>query len=480
MDLEERMRSPEAITAAAERFFDVLRTFPKPIVAQVSGPAVGDAFTMLLYCDFVSLPTRALFSVPSVALALTPRFGTGYVMTAAAGYPKAAEKILLSEPISAAEAEAMRLVTAVVEPDDLEMLVASKTARLAVLSARGRRRLEAPPAHGPRRRHRGAVRRRVRSSPNAWRAAKRRKPRPPSSKAASPSSRPKNKHGFVRTHHIGAFMPLWRILRVPVTSASDSEKSPESPGFSASCTALARGLLPLGSKAPNSGPCTAFGSSRIMFKRLSAVLLTAALAAGAVHAAELDGTLKKIRDTNTITIGYRESSVPFSYLNADGKPVGYAFEVCRAVGEAVKTELNLRNLEVRYQAVTSANRVPLIQNGTVDIECGSTTNSLVRQREAAFGLNYFGIQVSAAVKKSSGIKTMKDLDGRNVAVTSGTTSVALLRDFMKKEGVKMRLLMTKDFAEAMQLVVNGRADAFVIDDVLLAGQISNTDNPPTT
>ena len=214
-----------------------------------------------------------------------------------------------------------------------------------------------------------------------------------------------------------------------------------------------------------------------MFKRLSAVLLTAALAAGAVHAAELDGTLKKIRDTNTITIGYRESSVPFSYLNADGKPVGYAFEVCRAVGEAVKTELNLPNLEVRYQAVTSANRVPLIQNGTVDIECGSTTNSLVRQREAAFGLNYFGIQVSAAVKKSSGIKTMKDLDGRNVAVTSGTTSVALLRDFMKKEGVKMRLLMTKDFAEAMQLVVNGRADAFVIDDVLLAGQISNTDNP---
>ena len=145
MDLEERMRSPEAITAAAERFFDVLRTFPKPIVAQVSGPAVGDAFTMLLYCDFVYCSTRALFSVPSVALALTPRFGTGYVMTAAAGYPKAAEKILLSEPISADEAEAMRLVTAVVEPDDLEMLeavvdpddlemlVASKTARLAVL-----------------------------------------------------------------------------------------------------------------------------------------------------------------------------------------------------------------------------------------------------------------------------------------------------------------------------------------------------------
>ena len=212
-------------------------------------------------------------------------------------------------------------------------------------------------------------------------------------------------------------------------------------------------------------------------KRLSTILLATAIAASSVAAADLDGTLKKIRDTNTITIGYRESSVPFSYLNSDGKPVGYAFEVCRAVGEAVKKELNLKDLTVRYQPVTSANRVPLIQNGTVDIECGSTTNSLVRQREAAFGLNYFGIQVSAAVKKSSGIKTFKDLDGRNVAVTSGTTSVALLKNFAKTEGIRVRFLMTKDFAEAMQLVVNGRADAFVIDDVLLAGQIANVDNP---
>lgn len=133
IDLEERMRDPERLTAAAERFFDVMRDFPKPIVAQVSGPAVGDAFTMLLYCDFVYCSTRALFSLPSVALATTPRFGAGYVMTAAAGYPAAAEKILLSEPISANEAREMRLITAVVEEDDLERLVASKTARLAVL-----------------------------------------------------------------------------------------------------------------------------------------------------------------------------------------------------------------------------------------------------------------------------------------------------------------------------------------------------------
>lgn len=213
------------------------------------------------------------------------------------------------------------------------------------------------------------------------------------------------------------------------------------------------------------------------FKRLCAALTIAAMAVGTAAATDLEGTLKKIRDTNTITIGYRESSVPFSYLGADGKPMGYAFEVCRAVGEAVKKELNLKDLKIRYQPVTSANRVPLIQNGTVDIECGSTTNSLVRQREAAFGINYFGIQVSAAVKKASGIKTLRDLDGRNVAVTAGTTSVALLKNFAKKEGIRVRFLMTKDFAEAMQLVVNGRADAFVIDDVLLAGQIANLDHP---
>lgn len=217
--------------------------------------------------------------------------------------------------------------------------------------------------------------------------------------------------------------------------------------------------------------------SRMTFKRLCAALTIAAMAVGTAAATDLEGTLKKIRDTNTITIGYRESSVPFSYLGTDGKPMGYAFEVCRAVGEAVKKELNLKDLKIRYQPVTSANRVPLIQNGTVDIECGSTTNSLVRQREAAFGINYFGIQVSAAVKKASGIKTLRDLDGRNVAVTAGTTSVALLKNFAKKEGIRVRFLMTKDFAEAMQLVVNGRADAFVIDDVLLAGQIANLDHP---
>ena len=217
-----------------------------------------------------------------------------------------------------------------------------------------------------------------------------------------------------------------------------------------------------------------------MFKlsRRTAVAAATCLFAlsGVVSAAELTGTLKKVQETGSITLGYRESSVPFSYLNADGKPVGYAFTVCQRVADAVKSELGLKTLDVKYQAVTSANRIPLIQNGTVDIECGSTTNSLVRQREAAFSVSYFGIQVSAAVWKSSGINSMKDLNGKTIAVTSGTTSVALMKKFEKENGIRVRYMMTKDFAEAMQLVANKRADAFVLDDVLLAGQIANLKN----
>lgn len=197
----------------------------------------------------------------------------------------------------------------------------------------------------------------------------------------------------------------------------------------------------------------------------------------AVGAAELTGTLKKIQDSGSITLGYRESSVPFSYLDAAGKPTGYAYTVCNRVADAVKTELGLPKLEVKYQAVTSANRIPLIQNGTVDIECGSTTNSLKRQQEAAFSVAYFGIQVSAAIWKSSGIKSFDDLNGKTIALTSGTTSVALVKKYEKEHNLKFRYLMTKDFAESMQLVANKRADAFVIDDVLLAGQIANLSNP---
>ena len=152
-------------------------------------------------------------------------------------------------------------------------------------------------------------------------------------------------------------------------------------------------------------------------------------------------------------------------LGADGKPVGYAFEVCRKVAESAQKELGLSKLDVKYQAVTSANRIPLIQNGTVDIECGSTTNSLVRQREAAFSVSYFGIQVSAAVWKNSGINSMKDLNGKTIAVTSGTTSVALMKKFEKENGIRVRYMHADvETIERMELIRGLRLGEF---DVLV-------------
>ena len=204
--------------------------------------------------------------------------------------------------------------------------------------------------------------------------------------------------------------------------------------------------------------------------------LLASMAFGA-SAQELTGTLKKIKDTGTITIGHRESSIPFSYLDDKQQPVGYAMDLCGKVVDAVKAELKMPNLKVAYQPVTSANRIPLLQNGTIDLECGSTTNSVERQKQVAFGPTYFVVNISAAVKKDSGIKTFADLNGKTVASTSGTTSIPLLRGYEKAKGIDFKELQAKDHAESMQLVASDRAQAFIMDDILLAGQIANQQNP---
>ena len=204
--------------------------------------------------------------------------------------------------------------------------------------------------------------------------------------------------------------------------------------------------------------------------------LIGSMAVGA-NAQELTGTLKKIKDTGTITIGHRESSIPFSYLDDKQQPIGYAMELCGKVVDAVKAELKMPNLKVAYQPVTSANRIPLLQNGTIDLECGSTTNSVERQKQVAFGPTYFVVNISAAVKKDSGIKTFADLNGKTVASTSGTTSIPLLRGYEKAKGIDFKELQAKDHAESMQLVASDRAQAFIMDDILLAGQIANQQNP---
>jgi glutamate/aspartate transport system substrate-binding protein len=211
--------------------------------------------------------------------------------------------------------------------------------------------------------------------------------------------------------------------------------------------------------------------------RLLLAVLGAGLVATGANAQELTGTLKKIKDTGTITVGHRESSIPFSYLDDKQQPVGYAMDLCMKVVEAVKADLKLPNLKVNYQPVTSANRIPLLQNGTIDMECGSTTNSVERQKQVAFGPTYFVINVSAAVKKNSGIKSFADLNGKSVVSTSGTTSIPLLRGYEKAKGIDFKELQAKDHAESMQLLATDRANAFIMDDILLAGQIANQPNP---
>ena len=215
-------------------------------------------------------------------------------------------------------------------------------------------------------------------------------------------------------------------------------------------------------------------------KRFTALL--AALAASAAFistatAQDRTGTLKKIQDTGTITIGHREASIPFSYLNDKQQPVGYAMDLCMKVVDAVKAELKMPNLKVALQPVTSANRIPLLQNGTIDMECGSTTNSVERQKQVAFGPTYFVINVSAAAKKSSGAKSFADLNGKTISTTSGTTAVPLLKKYEKASHVDVKEIYGKDHAESMQLLVSDRVTAFVMDDILLAGQIANQPNP---
>ena len=207
-----------------------------------------------------------------------------------------------------------------------------------------------------------------------------------------------------------------------------------------------------------------------------ALLLSAALVAPA-GAQDLSGTLKKVKETGSFTIGYRESSIPFSYLDDKQQPIGYAMDLCMKIVDAVKADLKMPNLKLNLQPVTSSNRIPLLQNGTIDMECGSTTNSVKRQEQVSFGPTYFVINVTAAVKKKSKVKKLADLNGKTISTTSGTTSVPLLKAYKKTEKVEVKEIYGKDHAESFLLLADDRAEAFVMDDILLAGQIANSKNP---
>ena len=214
-----------------------------------------------------------------------------------------------------------------------------------------------------------------------------------------------------------------------------------------------------------------------MFKAVVFTAVTATLMAAQSSAQDVAGTLKKIKETGTISIGHRESSIPFSYLDDKQQPIGYAMDLCMKIVDAVKAELKMPALKVALQPVTSSNRIPLLQNGTIDLECGSTTNSVARQQQVAFGPTYFVINVTAAVKKTSGINTLAELNGKNISTTSGTTAVPLLKGYEKTKSVDVKEIYGKDHAESFLLMADDRAVAFVMDDILLAGQIANSKTP---
>ncbi len=202
----------------------------------------------------------------------------------------------------------------------------------------------------------------------------------------------------------------------------------------------------------------------------------AALAAMGVAQAQSD-TLKKIKDSGAVTMGVRESSGALSYTLGDGKYAGYHVEICQRVLADVQKALALPKLEVKYQAVTSQNRIPLVQNGTVDIECGSTTNNATRQKDVSFAVTTYVEEVRIAVKANSGITSISQLANKKVATTTGTTSVQLLRKHERANGVNFEEVFGKDHADSFLLLESGRADAFVMDGQILAGNIARSKAP---
>jgi glutamate/aspartate transport system substrate-binding protein len=210
-------------------------------------------------------------------------------------------------------------------------------------------------------------------------------------------------------------------------------------------------------------------------KKMTACVMTALLSAPAM-AQELTGTLKKIKDSGTVTMGVRESS-GLSYTIGDGKYVGFHIDVCEKALADVKKQLGLAKLEIKYQPVTSQNRIPLVQNGTVDIECGSTTNNATRQKDVSFAVTTFVEEVRIAVKANSGITDIKQLANKTVATTTGTTSVQTLRKHERATGVDFKELFGKDHSDSFLLLESGRADAFVMDGSILAKNIATSKNP---
>ncbi len=211
------------------------------------------------------------------------------------------------------------------------------------------------------------------------------------------------------------------------------------------------------------------------------IMLSTIAAAGVIASPaltqELTGTLKKIKDTGTITLGHRESSLPFSYYDDKQQVVGYAMDLCYRIVDATKNELKLAKLEAKLNPVTSATRIPLMANGTIDLECGSTTNNLERQRQVSFTITHFVTANRFVSKKARNLKTVEDLKGKTIVSTSGTTNIKQITEIGAQKGLNLNILAAKDHAEAFLMVETNRAVAFVMDDILLYSLVAGAKSP---
>ncbi len=206
-------------------------------------------------------------------------------------------------------------------------------------------------------------------------------------------------------------------------------------------------------------------------------MLALVAATFALSATAQDGTLKKIKDSGSITVGHRDASVPFSYYDDKQQPIGYAMDLCMKIVDAVKADLKMPKLDVKYQLVTSANRIPLMANGTIDLECGSTTNNIPRQEQVWFTITHFVTANRWIAKKSAHIKSLADLKGKTIVSTAGTTNIKQITEINAAQNLGMNIISANGHPEAFQMVETGRAVAFVMDDILLASLAASSRNP---
>ena len=206
-------------------------------------------------------------------------------------------------------------------------------------------------------------------------------------------------------------------------------------------------------------------------------LLTILCTASGVYTQTVTDTLQKIKESGTVVIGHRDASIPFSYLDDKQQPIGYSMDICMKVVEALKAEIRMPNLQVKMNPVTSATRIPLMQNGTIDLECGSTTNNLERQKQVAFAVTTFVTANRLMAKKASNIKALDDMKGKTIVSTSGTTNIKQITELNAQRNLGMNILTAKDHAEAFLMVETGRAVAFAMDDILLYSLVASAKKP---